>query len=152
MLLRAQKMSRHISVVNDALIAVKSGGVHAMHDPTEGGLLQGLWELAEASKVGFHVHESAIPIRPETRAVCSALEVNPLRLMSSGCLLIAADRQRTKRIVRSLRRSGIDACVIGTFTNRRRGGRLVTRTGKEQEIGPLERDELYKIIERQRAT
>jgi hydrogenase maturation factor len=152
MLLRAQKMSRHISVVNDALITVKSGGVHAMHDPTEGGLLQGLWELAEASKVGFHVHESAIPIRPETRAVCSALGVNPLRLMSSGCLLIGADRQRTKRIVRSLRRSGIDACVIGTFTNRRRGRRLVTRTGKEQEIGPLERDELYKIIERQRAT
>ena len=152
MLLRAQKMNRLISVVDDAMIAVKSGGVRAMHDPTEGGLLQGVWELAEASKVGFHIHELAIPVKPETRRICSVLGLNPLRLMSSGCLLIAADKRRSGRIVRNLRRNGIDAHVIGTFTGLRRGRRLVTRGGKELEIGPLERDELYKIIERHRPT
>lgn len=148
MLLRAQKMRQHISVVNDALIAVKSGGVRAMHDPTEGGLLQGLWELAEASKVGFHVHESAIPIRLETRRICSILEVNPLRLMSSGCLLIAADKRKSNQIVHELKRKMIDARVIGTFTNRRGGRKMVRRDGTEVNIGSLERDELYRLIER----
>lgn len=150
MLRRARRMSDQISVVNDALTAVKSGGVNAMHDPTEGGLLQGLWELAEASKVGFHIHESAIAIYPETRRICSILRVNPLRLMSSGCLLIAADRTRSKRIIGNLRRNGIQAHVLGAFTDRRRGRRLVTQAGREVEVGSLERDELYKVIERHR--
>jgi hydrogenase maturation factor len=150
MLRRAQKMTRQISVVNDALTAVRSGGVHAMHDPTEGGLLQGVWELAEASKVGFHIHESAIPIYPETENICSILHVNPLRLMSSGCLLIAADKPRSKQIVQNLRRNRIPAHIIGAFTDRRRGRRLVMQSGREVEVGPQERDELYKILERGR--
>jgi hydrogenase expression/formation protein HypE len=123
-----------------------------MHDPTEGGLLQGLWELAEASKVGFHVHESAIPISPETKSICSILRVNPLRLLSSGCLLIAADRQRSKRIVQTLKKNRIGASIIGAFTDKRKGRRLVKLTGKELKIGPLERDELYRVIERHRPT
>lgn len=151
-LIRAQKMSRHLSVVKDAQIALRAGGVRAMHDPTEGGLLQGLWELAEASKVGFHVHESAIPISSETKSVCSVLKVNPLRLLSSGCLLIAADRQRSQKIIQSLKKNGISASTIGTFTDRRRGRRLVRLSGRELEIGPLERDELYRVIEKHRPT
>jgi len=151
-LIRAQRMSRQLSVVKDATIALRTGGVRAMHDPTEGGLLQGLWELAEASSVGFHVHESAIPISPETERICSILKVNPLRLLSSGCLLIAAERQRSKKIVNSLKKNRISASIIGAFTDRRRGRRLVRLSGKELEIGPLERDELYRIIEKHRPT
>ncbi len=149
-MLKAQKMRRHISVVDDASIAMKSGGVRAMHDPTEGGLLQGLWELAEASKVGFHVHESAIPIRPETKRICSVLGVNPLRLMSSGCLLIAADKRKSNRILRNLKSNGIEARMIGSLTDRRRGRKLVKRNGFEVSIGPMERDELYRVIEKHR--
>lgn len=151
-LIRAQRMSRQLSVVKDATIALRVGGVRAMHDPTEGGLLQGLWELAEASKVGFHVHESAIPISPETKSICSTLKVNPLRLLSSGCLLIAADRQRSKRIVRRLEKKRIRASIIGAFTDKRKGRRLVRLSGEELKIGPLERDELYRVIEKHRPT
>ena len=147
LLRQAKGLRSKISIVDDALIAVRAGGVRAMHDPTEGGLLQGVWELAEASGVGFLIHESRIAIRPETKLVCSALEVDPLRLMSSGCLLIAADKRKSSLITRRLRASGIHASVIGMVTKRRQGRRLISLTGKVQEISASERDELYRVIE-----
>jgi hydrogenase maturation factor len=144
---KAKSLGRLISVVNDAMIAVGAGGVRAMHDPTEGGLLQGIWELAEASKVGFHIHESKITIRSETHRICSILGVDPLRLMSSGCLLIAADPRKGDLILRRLRNRGIDGSVIGTFTPRRMGRKLIRINGTVTEIGPSERDELYRMLE-----
>lgn len=148
---RAKNLRRSISVVDDALTAVRSGGIRAMHDPTEGGLLQGIWELAEASGIGFMIYESRIPIRPETKQVCSALRVDPLRLMSSGCLLIAADKRKTKLILRRLRTSRIQASIIGSMTQRSKGRKLIGLDGKAREIGASERDELYRVIESHRA-
>jgi hydrogenase expression/formation protein HypE len=148
---RAKALRRKISVVDDALVAVEGGGVRALHDPTEGGILQGLWELAEASKVGFHVRESAIPVLPQTKRICSMFHVNPLRLMSSGCLLIAADRMKSNAILQKLGRNKIPARVVGTFRDRKQGRRMVKLNGTEVKIGPLERDELYKVIESHRA-
>lgn len=147
---RARALRHRLSVVDDALIAVRAGGVRAMHDPTEGGLLQGVWELAEASKVGFLIYESMIPILPETRRICSIFRVSPLRLMSSGCLLIASERKRSSMIVRRLRRNGIRAQVIGRFVPRRKGRTLVRQDGPTVRIGPQERDELYRILETHR--
>jgi hydrogenase expression/formation protein HypE len=151
MLARAKNLIREISVVDDALVATRTGGVRAMHDPTEGGLLQGVWELAEASKAGFLVHERRIPVRQETTKICSILKVDPLRLMSSGCLLIAADGKKSGRIIDRLERHGIQACIIGTFTPPRRGRKLIRANGEVKEIRPSERDELYKVLEKRHA-
>jgi hydrogenase expression/formation protein HypE len=147
LLRRAKNLGSLISVVDDALIAVQAGGVKAMHDPTEGGLLQGVWELAEASNVGFVIHESRIAIRPETKETCSALKVDPLRLMSSGCLLIAAEQRKSRMILRRLRAHRIQASIIGTMTERRRGRKMILLNGKAREIRASERDELYRVIE-----
>lgn len=151
-LLRRAKDFRHqIGVLDEALLAVHSGGVKAMHDPTEGGLLQGVWELAEASGVGFIIHEAKIRVRDETREVCSALRVNPLRLMSSGCLLIAADKRKSNVVVHRLRANGIPAAIIGKITQQRKGRKLITASGKAVEVRASERDELYRVIETYRA-
>jgi thiamin-phosphate kinase len=148
---RAKSFRSMVSVVKDALVAVHAGGVRAMHDATEGGLLQGVWELAEASKVGLVVYESRIAIRPETRQVCSALKVDPLRLMSSGCLLIAADKRQSNGILRGLRNHGIPANIIGAVTRRNEGRKLVKVDGSVKVIRPSERDELFRVIELYRA-
>jgi hydrogenase expression/formation protein HypE len=149
---RARALRHRLSVVGDALIAVRAGGVRALHDPTEGGLLQGVWELAEASKVGFLIHESMIPILPETKRICSIFRVSPLRLMSSGCLLIAGDKRKSSIIVRRLWRNNIPAQIIGRFVPRRKGRILVRLDGTAVRIGPQERDELYRILERHRSS
>ena len=151
LLTRAKRMLDSISVVEDARLAVTVGGVRAMHDPTEGGLLQGVWELAEASRVGFTIYESSIPVREETKRVCDALKLDPLRLMGSGCLLLAVDKRVTAAILRKLSRKDVPATVIGKVTNRRVGRKLVRTDGSVQDIGPCERDEIYRVIESYRA-
>ncbi|HUK51531.1 MAG TPA: AIR synthase family protein [Terriglobales bacterium] len=150
--LRTAKSMRHwISIVEDARLAVQSGGVRAMHDPTEGGLLQGVWELAEASNVGFRIQESEISILPETAQICSVFNLDPLRLMSSGCLLIVAQKQSSRKILRRLRAHDIPGNVIGKITSLKSGRKLVRTDGRVREIGPSERDELYRVIESHRA-
>ena len=87
---RAQKFIKMISIVRDALTAMAVGGVHAMHDATEGGIAGGLQEIAWASKVGITAHEEKIPIYEETRKICQVLNIDPLKTISSGTLIISA--------------------------------------------------------------
>ncbi len=84
-----------ISVVAEALAAVEAapGEIHGMHDPTEGGLVGGLYELAAAAGCGLRVDRAAIPVFAETRAICEALGLDPLRLIASGALLLAVAPQ-----------------------------------------------------------
>lgn len=104
-----------ISVVKDALTAYKAGGVHAMHDPTEGGVLNGIHEMADAAGLGIQVFEGKISVEPETAKICRYYEIDPLQLISSGALLIAADPQAADRVVEALCGQHIYADIIGEF-------------------------------------
>jgi hydrogenase maturation factor len=84
-----------------------------MHDPTEGGLATGLWELAHASGKGIVVDVASVPIFSETTAFCSALGLDPLGLIASGALLATAAPKDSARMVEALSREGIGATVIG---------------------------------------
>ena len=90
MLESAKNFYNQISIVKDALTAFKAGGVHAMHDPTEGGILNGIHELADAAGLGARVYEEKITVEPETAKICRYYEIDPLQLIGSGALLIAA--------------------------------------------------------------
>jgi len=133
-----------LSVVPEARLAVELGAT-AMHDPTEGGVVGALWEMAEASDCGFRVDVSAITVREPTRAICAALGVDPLRLISSGALLIAC--RDGPAMVTGLREHGIDAAIIGRVTARERRCVLVHPGGREEPIERLDRDELYRVLE-----
>src|SRR4030042_3279603 len=91
-----------ISVVKDALTAYRAGGVHAMHDPTEGGILNGIHEMADAAGLGVRIFEDKITVEPETAKICRFYEIDPLQLISSGALLIAAEPQSADIIVNAL--------------------------------------------------
>lgn len=111
----AKRFSNQISVVKDALTAYKTGGVHAMHDPTEGGVLNGIHEMADAASLGARVFEDKIMVEPETAKICRFFEIDPLQLISSGALLIAAGKEAANEIVDSLSQEHIYADVIGEF-------------------------------------
>ncbi|WP_309492176.1 AIR synthase family protein [Candidatus Hecatella orcuttiae] len=144
---RAEKFYREISVVQEALTAFETGGVQAMHDPTEGGLAAGLHELADASGTGFRVYEDKIPIRPETREICRVFAVNPLRLVSSGALLIVAEPQRTDDIVESLTREGSEAAVIGKILKDPKVRVMVGKNGLARRLPAPLQDELWKALQ-----
>jgi hydrogenase expression/formation protein HypE len=144
MLDEAQRYGDELSVVPEARRAAELGAT-AMHDPTEGGVVGALWEMAEASGCDFRVEVSAIPVRAATREICRALGVDPLRLIASGALLIAcAD---AVRMLGGLREARIEATQLGTMTPRGDGRVLVHADGREERIERLDRDELYRILE-----
>jgi len=113
----AQDFYNQISVVKDALTAYRAGGVHAMHDPTEGGILNGVHEIADAAGLGVSIYEDKITVEPETAKICRFYEIDPLQLISSGALLIAADSEATGNIIEHLCQEHIYADVIGEFTS-----------------------------------
>ena len=73
-----------------------------MHDPTEGGILNGIHELADAAGLGVKVFEEKIAVEPETAKICRFYEIDPLQLISSGALLIAAEPEAAPKIIDSL--------------------------------------------------
>lgn len=102
-----------ISVVGDALAAADAAILHGMHDPTEGGLVGGLYELAVSVGCGIQVETARIPVLSETRAVCEALALDPLRLIASGALLIVAAPDDAGRVTAALAARGTVAVPIG---------------------------------------
>jgi hydrogenase maturation factor len=130
-----------ISVVADALAACAAAPVHGMHDPTEGGLIGGLYELAAAAAAGLAVDSSRILVLPETAAICSLLDLDPLRLIASGALLIAVAPEDERRVVETLAARGTPVAAIATVMPPAHGLRL--------DSAPFafpDRDEITKLF------
>jgi hydrogenase maturation factor len=142
----AKEFYHKISVVKDALIAIKAGGVRAMHDPTEGGVSGGIHEMAEASNVGFQIYEEKIPIQPETQKICAYFKIDPLQLISSGALLISAEPEFAEKIVRELKQNQIDASVIGEFLQNKREHKIIRKDGTIQTLPRPISDHLWLAL------
>ena len=135
-----------ISVVRDARVAGETAEVHAMHDPTEGGLATGLRELADAANVGMRVEMHKIPILPETALVCEKLGLDPLGLLASGSLLISVGERESKELVRALKAKGISASVIARIWEKEKGVKLAEGT-EIRDLPVFARDEVARLFE-----
>ena len=135
-----------ISVVKAARIATSSGDIHSMHDPTEGGLVAGLHELAVASGKGLRVFAERVPIFPETQAICRCLQIDPLRLIASGALLIGASAQTVEKVAAALKREGIPVEEIAEVVPAN-DGMQIESGGATLPLIPPDRDEIAKVFE-----
>jgi len=143
---RASEFFNHISVVEDAVLAFESGGVTGMHDPTEGGVAGGIHEMADASNVGVKVYETKMLIHQESREICKFFKIDPLQLIGSGALLIAAKKDFANVIVETLEKSGIEAGVIGEFLQQQEERFLVRKDGRKQPLARPRFDHLWKAL------
>ena len=134
-----------ISVAKAAAIACDTTDVHAMHDPTEGGVATALMELATAAGVGLTVEVERIPILSECQAICDALSLDPLGLIASGALLATLPPADAERLAVALGEKGIPASVIGRITPKSEGLRLISG-GVERPLPTFERDELARFL------
>jgi hydrogenase maturation factor len=135
-----------ISVVPEAAVAMEVGGVHAMHDPTEGGVATGLHELAQAGGVGLEIFEDRLPYLPETMLLCRHFRLDPLGVIASGALLLAVDPAQTDPILTAMAQAGLRAAVIGRATPAGDGCRLVGPTG-QRPLPTFARDEITRLFE-----
>ena len=135
-----------ISVVADAHLATAQACIHAMHDPTEGGVATGLRELALASDLGLVVDEARLNILPETALLCAEFCLDPLGLIASGSLLMALAPEDSAGVGEALRKAGIAASVIGKVVDRTEGLQLI-RQDKPEPLPVFERDEIARLFE-----
>jgi hydrogenase expression/formation protein HypE len=133
-----------ISVLNEALAAAECGAIHAMHDPTEGGLATALHEVAWAANVGLLVRAEVVPVFPETQAVCNHYHLDPMGLIASGALLIVLSVNEAEKVLARLRSDGVEATVIGEVRKKSDGVKLLTADGL-CDLPLYEQDELTKI-------
>lgn len=146
----AQKFFEKISIVEEAVLAFETGGVTAMHDPTEGGVLGGIHEMADASNVGVKVFEDKIPVAEETLKICSFFEIDPLQLISSGALLIASKRDSAEKIVETFEKNNIKASIIGEFLAPEAGRLLIRRNEVVGVLPRPESDQLWTVLAKYR--
>jgi len=121
---RARALFESMSTVEDALAAASVGlrgnGVWAMHDATEGGVRNAVWEMAQASGLGVDVDLSKVIVDPAVTEVSKMFGMEPLDAISEGTLLIASEPGAAAEVLEILRKKGIPAADIGAFTKKGR--------------------------------
>jgi hydrogenase expression/formation protein HypE len=107
--------------------ALSAGDVHAMKDPTRGGVASSLHEIAEKGKVGVVIHENAVPVRPGVRAAADLLGIDPLFIANEGKAILAVRPASADAVLAALRAHpyGRDAAVIGECVHDGPGSVLV---------------------------
>jgi len=134
-----------ISVVAPALLASETAGVHAMHDPTEGGVATGLLEVARAAGVGLTVDLDAIPILPESALLCREFGLDPLGTIASGAILLTAPEREVGRLIEVLTAAGYPAAVIGRVTPPEEG-LVAYRAGRRVPWPTFAADEITRLF------
>ena len=142
----AQNFIKRTSIVQDALIASEVGGVHAMHDATEGGVAGGLQEIALASNVSIQAYEEKIPVYKETKAICRALNIDPLKTIGSGSLIISVHPDKAKGIVVALQEKGIQASIIGRVKDKKDKSCIFRRDGTTLNLSKPIKEEIWGIL------
>ncbi|WP_338739775.1 AIR synthase family protein [Haloplanus salilacus] len=142
--LSATDLDRAVTAFDDLSVmpeaAVLAPVATGMHDPTEGGVLGGLVEMALTADVTVAVDRDAVHVRPETRAACDAVDVDPLRVLGSGALLATVDADDAEGMLETLDDEGIDAVEIGRVER----GEPAVAIDYERHTEPI-RDGMYAL-------
>lgn len=136
-----------ISVLKDAQVALRAAHVHAMHDPTEGGVATALHEMALAGQADLEIEVEAVPIYAETQQLCAHFNLDPWGVMASGSLLMAVEAAEADRVVAALQRDQIEATVIGHVIDKSVRPIVVARfEDRSEPLRAFERDEIARLF------
>jgi hydrogenase expression/formation protein HypE len=140
---KAKRLARSITVVEDALTAAAAGGVTAMHDATEGGVMGGLFEIAAASGVGMEIDEARFVYPDEVRAVCETFGIDPVRAIAEGSLLVTVRPGKSAGVIARLKRKRIAASVVGEVLRDRRRRVLRRADGRTEDLAVPAQDPFW---------
>ncbi len=141
-LVEAKGMLDKTSVVKEGLVA--SSYVKGMHDVTEGGILGAVWEMSEFYGLGAEVYREKLVIHRSTKALCDHFQIDPLRLISSGSMLLVVSPENYEVLGEKLSSEGIEWSNIGRLTEEK--SKVMISGCFIEEIGEPESDELYKVV------
>ena len=130
---------KYLSVLEEGRIGGKTG-INYMHDITEGGVLGAVWEAQNAINKGIKIYKDTIPVTDVTKEVCKILDINPLRLISSGSMLMIANDEQLSILESEFKKKDIQLSVIGEVIEE---GIFMLDNGELQDIEAPKADELY---------
>ena len=139
-----------ISVVKEAMLDVKHFSVHAMHDPTEGGLAGALSEVASASGNGIRIYYERVMISKETRRLCDLFAIDPLTLISSGALIITTNISEVPTLLQALTDAGIPSADIGEMLKDSIARELIMPDGIVKVLQKPSQDALWTALKRKK--
>jgi hydrogenase expression/formation protein HypE len=134
-----------ITVVEDALSAFRTGGVHAMHDATEGGVLGGLWEMHAASGLHLKAELDNVPVPEDIRDLSNVLGFDPWAAISEGTLLAAVQPNRVSDVRKVWSEIGIESAELGRFDASLKSNVLI-RNGKELPLAEPDIDPFWELF------
>ena len=142
----AKSLLDHVSVVTEGVAAGKVG-THGMHDVTEGGVLGAVWELCQIAGTGAEVWNDEIPVKEVTKKICNHFDIDYLRLISSGCMVIMTPPEKREAMEKAMAEAGVELSCIGVITEADKG--IIMKTGNTvADVAPPASDELYKVVGR----
>ena len=118
-----------LNALVDTMLDV-SNDIHAMRDPTRGGVATTLNEFAKQSNVGIQLYADSVPVRPEVKGACEVLGIDPLYVANEGKLIAILPGAVANEMVNKMRshKFGKDATIIGEVTENN-PGIVVQQTG-----------------------
>jgi hydrogenase expression/formation protein HypE len=122
--------------------------VHAMRDPTRGGVAAAVCDIARASNVGIRLREEALPIGREVRGACDLLGLDPLTIANEGKVLVFCRATDAANVLAAIKEHplGKQACVIGDVSEKPPGVALLRTTiGGERIIDMPTGEDLPRI-------
>ena len=130
------------------LAAAPAGALHALRDPTRGGLATTLNEITRQSGVGLMLDEAAIPVLPQVEAACELLGLDPLYVANEGKLIAICAADAADAVLAAMRAHplGARAARIGTvIDDPHRFVQMNTRFGGRRVVDWLSGEQLPRI-------
>lgn len=134
-----------ISVVSIAKALLETNAVTALHDPTEGGVANGVREIAAASGLGAVMNRDLVPLLEETRAIAGHYRIDPLGMLSSGTLLATVSADDVERVQSHCSARGISTAIIGKLTSPTSGFQLI-ESNRSIELPMFQTDEVTRAL------
>jgi hydrogenase expression/formation protein HypE len=141
---RCKKLIQLINVVPECSKLSHLEGVTSIHDLTEGGLLGGAWELAEAAGSGISLDLRPVPVMKETADLCRELDLDPYRLISSGSVIFTVRKGSERSVEEALTQAGIKHTRIGKVLRQASGRFYIDLSGSKRPLIPPSADELWR--------
>lgn len=141
----AKSLLDRVSVVKEG-VAAGQVGTHGMHDVTEGGILGAVWEMCKIAGTGAEVWPEQVPVKEVTKKICRHFDIDCLRLISSGCMVIIVPQDKKEDMEQAMKRAGVEASCIGVI--KEAGDGICMKDGDRLvDIAPPASDELYKVAD-----
>lgn len=120
-----------LSIKNECMI-LRGFDITSMHDITEGGMIGALFEMCSSSSHGFRIFRDRVSIHPITKNICSKLNKDVMRLISSGSLIFTSHKNNEEDILREFSKHNIECNVVGEIIDD--GVYFMNENGKDSII------------------